>query len=111
MAINVRRLISPTQVANATTTYYTATNVRATLDKVTLTNTTAGAVTMELWLVPNAGSASDSNKILDGVSIAAHGSYLCPEVVGHTLEPGETLQAKASAATSVSLRASGREVS
>jgi len=98
-------------LTGSTATYYTATNVKAILDKVTLCNTTAGAITVEMWLVPTGGTAGDSNKVLDAISVAAHTMYTYPEIVGHVLAAGDTLQAKASAATSVSLRVSGREVS
>lgn len=43
--------------------------------------------------------------------IAAGATYLCPEVVGQILNPGDFISIKASAATSIGCRISGREVS
>lgn len=111
MSILVKNLVPSVQLGVAIATHYTATNVRAILDKVTLSNTTGGAITVDLHLVPNGGSATATNKILSAKSIGANSTDTCPEVVGHVLEPGGTIQALASAATSVGLRVSGREVS
>lgn len=110
MAVTPKRLVSPQHLTTLIVTYYTATNVRATLDKVTLSNTTGGAITVDLHLVPSGGTADATNKLLSGKSIAGNATDTCPEIVGHILESGETIQAKASAGSSVNLRVSGREI-
>jgi len=110
-SVVAKRLVSPVQLGISISTLYTATNVRATLDKVTGTNTTGGAVTATLHIVPAAGSASATNMIIQARSIGAGSTEAFPEMVGHVLEPGETLQALASAAASIGVRVSGREVS
>lgn len=102
-------LVDGVTLTNATATYYTATNVSARVDKATIANFTAGAVTATLYKVPSGGSADTTNILLDGVSIGAHATYTCPEFVGHWLKPGETIQAKASALASLSLMVSGIE--
>lgn len=109
--ITPKRLFKGTQLAATISTLYTATNVRTIIDKITGCNTTAGAITVDIHLVASGDSADDTNKVVDAYSIAANTTYTFPEVVGHILEQGGTIQAHASAATSVSLRASGREVS
>jgi hypothetical protein len=38
-------------------------------------------------------------------------TYLCPELVGQALEPGGFISTIASAATALTLRVSGREIS
>jgi hypothetical protein len=111
MPVIVKNLVPAAQLTAAVATYYTAVNVKALLDKCTLCNTSGAAVTVDLHLVPSAGAASASNKVLDTVSVNSHTTYVAPEVVGHVLEAGSTIQALASAATAVSLRVSGREVS
>lgn len=110
MSVTGSRLVSGSQIAGSNTTYYTATNVRARIDKCTATNTTAGAVTFNLYLVPSGGSAGVTNQIIDTQSVAAHSDYTCPEVVGHWIEKGGFLSAGASAATSITLVVSGIEV-
>ena len=110
MSITVKNLTAPVQLGTSITTHYTATNVRALIDKFTVCNTSAGAVTVDVHLVPSAGSATTTNQIIAARSLAVNETYTFPEIVGHVLESGSTIQANASAATAVSLRVSGREV-
>jgi len=42
--------------------------------------------------------------------IAPNETYTFPELVGHVLESGSTISTLASAAASISIRASGREI-
>jgi hypothetical protein len=111
MATTPKALVEGSQLPNSNNTFYTATNVRTIIDKMTLCNTTAGAVTATIDLVVNGGSAGVSQRIISARSIAAGETYSCPEAVGHILSPGDSIQGLASAATSITLRASGREVS
>jgi hypothetical protein len=111
MAVQAKSLFTPLQAANAETTQYTTpAATRTILDKFTGTNTTAGAVTLTVKLVQNGGAASASNTIVSAKSLAAGECYTFPEIVGHVLNPGDFLSTLASAATSITIRASGREV-
>lgn len=107
MSIVAKEIIASAQLTNASALQYTATNVRTIIDKFTLCNTTAGAVTATVYF----GTASDGDTILKAKSIAAGDTYTCPEIVGHVLNTGETLYALASANSSITIRASGREIS
>jgi len=111
MAVTPKAIIAAQQLTNANATYYTATNIKTIIDKMTLTNTTAGAVTATIDLVDSGGSAGASERMISARSIAAGETYICPEVVGHVLNAGDTIQGLASANTSITIRASGREVS
>lgn len=111
MAVTPKSLIASQQLTNANATYYTATNVRTIIDKMTLTNTTAGAVTVTIDLVDSGGTAGAAERMISARSIAAGETYTCPEVVGHILNSGDSVQGLCSANTSVTIRASGREVS
>lgn len=102
--------ILPAQIAASATTYYTATNLRARIDKATVCNTTAGAVTFTVYKITLAGSASATNTVISAKSVAAGETYTCPELVGHWLNAGDFIQALASAATSLSFAMSGLEV-
>jgi len=111
MATVGKPLIAGSQVAASATTYYTATNVRTRVDKMTACNTTAGAITLTVYRITVGGSASAANTIISARSIAPGETYTCPEAVGHWLAPGDFIQALASSATSITLMASGVEVS
>ena len=110
MTITVKNLIPRKQAENAQTSQYTATNCKTIIDKFTATNTTAGAVTLSVNLVAAAGAAGAANLVVSAKSIAAGECYTFPELVGQTLEPGGFISTIASAATSLTISASGREI-
>lgn len=110
MTVTVKTLV-PAKIAEAAqTTQYTATNVRAIIDKFTATNYSAGAVTFSINLVTLADTAGNQNLIVKTKSLAAGETYTFPEVVGFVLDAGGFISTIASAATSITIRASGREV-
>jgi hypothetical protein len=111
MAVTPKVLIPAKQAENSQTTQYTATAVKAIIDKFTVTNTSAGNVTLSVNLVTVSGSAGASNLILDTRTIAPDETYTCPELVGQVLEAGGFISTLASAATSLTIRCSGREIS
>ena len=110
MTVTVKVLIPAKIAESSQTTQYTATNVTTIIDKFTATNYSAGAVTLSVNLVTSAGSAGDLNLVVKTKSLAAGETYTFPEIVGHSLAPSGFISTIASAATSISIRASGREV-
>jgi hypothetical protein len=110
MTVIVKVLIPAKQAENAQTTQYTATNVRAIIDKFTVTNTSANNVTFSCNLVTVAGAAATSNLIIDARTIVPDETYTCPELVGQALEAGGFISTLAGAASSLTIRASGREI-
>lgn len=110
MAVTVKNIIPRKQAEDAQTAQYTATNCKTIIDKFTVTNTTAGAVTFAVNLVASGGAAGASNLIIDDKSIAAGECYTCPELVGQTLESGGFISTLAGAAASLTISASGREI-
>jgi hypothetical protein len=57
------------------------------------------------------GSAATSNLIIDTRTIVPDETYTCPELVGQALDVGGFISTIAGAATSLTIRASGREIS
>ncbi|MNO63651.1 hypothetical protein D3C76_543600 [compost metagenome] len=110
MAVVVKPLIESKQAENAQTTQYTAVNCTTIIDKFTVTNTTAGNVNFSINLVPSAGAAGADNLMLSARAIAPGETYSCVEVIGQALTPGGFISTLASAATSLTIRASGREI-
>ncbi|MCH9839314.1 hypothetical protein K0U83_26870, partial [bacterium] len=92
------------------TTQYTATNVTTIIDKFTATNYSAGAVTLSVNLVTGGDTAGNQNLVVKTKSLAAGETYTFPEIVGQSLAPSGFISTIASAATSISIRASGREI-
>lgn len=110
MAVTVKNIIPRKQAESAQTTQYTAVLCKTIIDKFTVTNTTAGAVAFSANLVASGGAAGASNLVISAKSIAAGETYTCPELVGQTLEPSGFISTLAGAATSLTISASGREI-
>jgi len=111
MAVTVKVLVPPKQLENTATTQYTATAVKAIIDKATVTNTSSSNATLAVHLVTSGGTAGNSNLIIDTKTIVPDETYLCPELVGQVLEVGSFISTTASAGTALTMRVSGREVS
>lgn len=108
--ITVKNIIPRKQAENVQTTQYTAVNCKTVIDKFTVTNTTGAPVTFSVNLVASGGAASAANCVLSVKSIAAGETYNCPEVVGQSLESGGFVSTLAGAATSLTISATGREI-
>lgn len=110
MTVTVKNIIPRKQAENSQTTQYTATNCKTVIDKFTATNTSAANVTISVNLVASAGSAATSNVVTYLRGIAPGESYTFPELIGQVLEPDGFISTLASAATSLTISASGREI-
>jgi hypothetical protein len=110
MAVTVVNIIPRKQAENIQTAQYTAVDVKAIIDKFTVTNTSAVNVTFSANLVASGGSAGNSNLVLDARIITPGETYTCPELAGQTLEAGGFISTLAGAATSLTISASGREI-
>ena len=110
MTVTVKPLIPSRNAESSQTTQYTATNATAIIDKFTATNYSGGAVTLSINIVTAAGSASDTNLVVKLKSLAAGETYTFPEVVGHVLAASGFISTIASAASSINIRCSGREI-
>jgi len=110
MTVRSITLVGSKQAENAQTTQYTAVNCTAYIDRATITNTTAGNVTFSANLVTVAGAAGAANLVVNLRSIAPKETYALPELVGQVLQPGDFISTIAGAATSLTLRISGREI-
>ena len=104
-------LIAGSQIAATATTYYTApANTKAIIQNLTLCNTTAGAVTATVHIISTGASETASNMVISARTIAAGETYTCPEAIGAVLLATGTIRALAGSATSISIRASGVEI-
>jgi hypothetical protein len=102
-------LIAAAQLANSVATLYTATRVKGRIDKLTCTNEDTVAHTITFHIVDSGGSASAANRIIHAKSLSAGECYTCPEMIGHWLTDGQTIQGFADTASQVTVRASGIE--
>lgn len=110
MTITIVSLIPPKVAEDSQETQYTATGKKAIIDKFTVTNTTGADVLISINLVPANGTPTSDNLILKDRDIGAGETYLCPEVIGHVLEDGDYISTIANAPYSLTIMASGREI-
>lgn len=110
MAVTSKVLIPAKQAEAAQTVQYTANNVTAYIDKFTVTNNAATAILLSVNLVASGGIAGTDNLIMNQRAIAPKETYSAVELTGQILEPGATISTIASAGASLTIRASGREI-
>lgn len=110
MTVTVLNIIPRKQAEATQTGQYAATNCKTIIDKFTVTNTSAVNVQFSCNLVAEGGVVSDSNLVLKARTIAPNETYTCPELVGQVLESGGFISTLAGAASSLTISASGREI-
>lgn len=111
MSVTVFNIIPRKQAEAVQTGQYIADNVKAIIDKFTATNTSAVNVVFSCNLIADGGSAGDDNLVLDSQIVLPGETYLCPELVGQTLEAGGIISTLCDTATALTISASGREIS
>jgi len=111
MAVYVRVLIPSKTAENTQTTQYTSTAVTTIIDKFTATNYSANAATLSVNLVAPLDNPGNANLLVKTVSIQPGQTYLFPELIGHVMVSGGFISTIASAASAISIRASGRTIS
>ncbi len=110
MTVTVKNIIPAKEAESVQTTQYTATNCRCIIDKFTATNVSTGNESLSVNLVVNGDASSNANLIVDTRVIAPGETYTFPELVGQVLDNGSFISTIASAAASLTIRASGREI-
>lgn len=111
MPITPKRLVEGTVLTAAAVTQYTAPGLTTTvIKKVTVTNTTATAQTVTLYLIPAAGTAGAANTNTTVATVAANSGLELFLAENHVLMTGDFIQALASAVSSLTLMISGIEV-
>lgn len=109
MTTNAAVLIASKAAEAAQTTQYTSIGLKTIVDKFTATNTTGGNVTFAVNLVNSGGAAGAANLMFSRTLLAGQ-CYTCPELIGHVLEAGDFLSTLPGAVASITIRASGRQI-
>lgn len=107
-------LFGPLQIPAAAAALYTVpVNVLVTVNRVVVTNVTAGAVSVTLWVVRNGGTNTNAD-ILVGASAAGQSipagpsePYIVNSMASLVLAAGDAIWGEASAATSLNAVGSG----
>lgn len=110
MTITVKNIVPRKLAEDVSTTQYTANNCKCLIDKFTVTNVSASNVEFNVFLVAVGDAPNDANLVLDTRVLAPTETYLCPELVGQALEAGGYISTLAGAANSLTISATGREI-
>jgi hypothetical protein len=110
MTVTPKCLLGSKYAENSQTTQYTATAVRAIIDKFTVANSTGSPATLAVNVVASGGSAGASNVVVATKTLAAGDTYTFPEMVGQILNAGDFISTIAGTASALVIRISGREV-
>lgn len=111
MSATQKHAIPAKYIETSQTTQYTASNVKARIDNITISNVTGTAATFSLSIVPNAGAVSASNTIYSSKSVQPGEVFLCPGVWGKILNAGEFISAIAGTGSALVIDASVTEIS
>lgn len=110
MSVTAKCLVEAKQAENAQTTQYTSTGVTTIIDKFTATNTSASAASISVNIAVAAATTGDNNLIVKTKTLQPAETYIFPELVGQIMNNGDYISTIASAATSITIRVSGREI-
>lgn len=106
------KLLSPgIQIPNGSqvTLYTVSASTVGILKHFTVSNANASARTLEVWIVPNGGSVGDDNALINTLSIPGHAVMTWDGFIPMETA-GDTIQAEASAASSLTIIIGGAEI-
>lgn len=106
-----KHAIQAKYIESSQTTQYTASNVIARIDNITISNPTALSATFSLSIVPSGGSVSASNTIYTTKTVLAGEVFLCSGLWGKILNSGEFISAIAGTSSALVIDASVTEIS
>ena len=111
MAFTPITLMEGTQLLNSQQTVYTSpTQTRTLITKCTVFNAGGVSVLFTMWIVAKGGGSGTAANQLMLESIPSDTTIEVYAAEGHTLETGDFIQVQAGAASSLSMRMSGAQI-
>lgn len=109
--VNQIQIVAPQQLANADAVLgvVVPSNTTYKIGRAVFTNTTAGAVTISAGITTG-GVLTAATTLISVRSLAPGEAYVSPELAGAVIPQGSALRGFASAATSVTVTASGLSI-
>ncbi len=100
----VPKSIPAAQLTTSALAYYTAgTSITATINNLSVTNTSGSPVAVTLYNVPAAGAAGAGNTFMSAFTLAAGQTFVPPAAIGLQISAGGSLQALAATGAVVTL--------
>lgn len=109
-ATNVQ--IIPAQALTTTlSSYYTSrAKTKTLLSKLTLTNVTGSAETVDVHLVPSGGTADATNRLIQSRTLDTNEAWSAYPIEGQVLREGDSIHAVAGSNDAILIMASGVEL-
>ena len=108
----IPKAIPSSQLTTSAAAYYSVpSGTVSTIANLSLSNTSASPVSVTVYNVPSAGSASTANILVPAYSLAAGQSYVPPQAIGLQMAAGATLQALAATGAVVNIQGGVYETS
>jgi hypothetical protein len=108
MTTTTNNLINGVLLTDVVAIYYTAT-LKTTISAFSVTNSTASAKNLTLYLVPLGGSPSPANMLTNAKTIGTNATFNVTAMIGQTLEVGTTIQGLCDVTNALNIIASGYE--
>jgi len=89
--------------------YTAGTALKGTIEKASFYNSHTSAVTVQMYLVPTAGSATAASNQIEKKVLQPGEGWSSPNMAGHLLETGGTIQATVDVNSKVACRITGYE--
>lgn len=111
MGVSAKRLYGPDQLGTSLATLYTSpAGTTTSITTSTVTNVSAGVVTYTIHIVPSGDAADATNIVANEQPLDADGSEIVFQLVAKVLQPGDSIQALASAAASINIDIVGNTI-
>lgn len=108
MAVVATTLVQSTNLANVAAVYYTGqSSTTAVVKQFTLTNEGTTPVTVSVWITSTITAPAASTLVVNERVLGPNETWSAWPMLGQTISPGYSIQAKASLAGAVSIRVSG----
>lgn len=109
MAVTATALIPPKYASTALNNDYAA-QAKTIVDAFTVTNTSGGASTITIHVVPPGGSPGADNCVVQSRAVAVNESYSVTPMLGQVIEAGSAIWCVSVATNALVLFASGRVI-
>lgn len=97
MTITYAEIVPPRALTTATVVYTGLALQTVRIQAMTYTNNSGGTVALTVNLIPSGGTLGSGNVLISAQPVAAGRPYLCPELINHTISPGDKLEVTATA--------------
>lgn len=111
MGVSAKRLYGPDQLGNTVSTLYTSpAGTTTSITTCVVNNVDPSVQTYTIHVVPSGDTADATNMVVDEAPLDSGENEIVGALIAQILQPGDSIQALASAAASVNILISGNTI-